>query len=261
MKKTVGIVGFGWVGRATYELFPNAIVCDPTLSEPLEDAISRIKSQCDCVFVCLPTDWCEKSSRLDTTLISETVQSLDVPLVIIRSTLNVGDTGNMDNATGLIAYWPEFLGETVDHPFRDPKRRGTILLGGSMPARRAAIEVLHRGVNAEMRFRQLSSEEAEYCKLAENRAVAWRVLEFQELYDACESSGFDYYTVREAVYGDDPRFDLWWSFVYPEKRGLNSKCLPKDVLAWCSYVETMGFTPEATKSLLAYSKQLRSILV
>jgi UDP-glucose 6-dehydrogenase len=75
------------------------------------------------------------------------------------------------------------------------------------------------------------------------------------LYDACEKAGVDYYAIRDAVYGDDFRFNLWWTFVFPEKRGFNSKCIPKDVYAWCAWAESAGYKPEITRALLERNKE------
>jgi hypothetical protein len=62
----------------------------------------------------------------------------------------------------------------------------------------------------------------------------------------------DYYTIRDAVYGDDPRFNLWFTFVYPNQRGFDSKCIPKDVLAWAAWAETS----ELTDAVLKYNQGL-----
>ena len=102
----------------------------------------------------------------------------------------------------------------------------------------------------------MTNLEAGVIKLSENRAIFYKVIQCQELYDACETSGVDYYTVRDAVYGDDPRMNLWWTFVYPSSRGANSKCLPKDVHAWCDWAESSGLNPQATLDLLKYNQTL-----
>jgi len=48
-------------------------------------------------------------------------------------------------------------------------------------------------------IRQVSLEEAEVVKLSENRAIAFKVAQCQELYDACEAAEVDYYTIRDVV--------------------------------------------------------------
>jgi hypothetical protein len=50
--------------------------------------------------------------------------------------------------------------------------------------------------------------------------------------------------------------NLWFTFVYPNARGANSKCIPKDVYAWCAWVESVGIDPIATKELLKYNQTL-----
>jgi UDP-glucose 6-dehydrogenase len=100
----------------------------------------------------------------------------------------------------------------------------------------------------------MSLLEAEIVKLTENRAIAFKMMQCQELYDVCQKAGIDYYTIRDAVYGDDPRFNLWFSFVYPDKRGFNnSKCLKKDVPAWAAFAESVGYKPVLTRALVTRS--------
>jgi len=56
---TVGIVGYGWVGKAMHRLFPDAVIYDPYLpssdggGSEFEDQ-EAIKA-CEVVFVCVPT--------------------------------------------------------------------------------------------------------------------------------------------------------------------------------------------------------------
>lgn len=147
---------------------------------------------------------------------------------------------------------PEYLGETPDHPLLDKKQQRFLIIGGRVGNRRKVIELFQEVYNANISIRQVSNLEAEVIKLSENRAIAYKVLQCQELYDACQASGVDYYTVRDAVYGDDPRFNLWWTFVYPEARGANSKCIPKDVYAWAAWAESSGLTD----SMLEYNERL-----
>jgi UDP-glucose 6-dehydrogenase len=129
-----------------------------------------------------------------------------------------------------------------------------MIIGGEPKDRRSLIDLYSKVYNANIKIRQVSAYEAEVIKLSENRAIAFKVAQCQELYDICEKAGIDYYTIRDAVYGDDPRFNLWWTFVYPESRGFNSKCLPKDVYAWCAWAESLGYTPQITRNILEVNK-------
>lgn len=150
---------------------------------------------------------------------------------------------------------PEYLGETPAHPLLDEKSTPFLVIGGNPQDRRTVINLYTNVYNADVKIRQVSAIEAEVIKLTENRAIAFKVAQCQELYDVCEKAGIDYYTIRDAVYGDDPRFTLWWTFVYPDKRGFQSKCLPKDVYAWCAWAESLGYKPEITRFLLEANKK------
>jgi UDP-glucose 6-dehydrogenase len=92
--------------------------------------------------------------------------------------------------------------------------------------------------------------------MTENRAISFKVAQCQELYDVCQAAWVDYYTIRDAVYGDDPRFNLWFTFIYPNARGFNSKCIPKDVYGWSSWAESCGYVPELTNKLLEVNDKL-----
>lgn len=150
---------------------------------------------------------------------------------------------------------PEYLGETPNHPLLDTVNTPFLIIGGHQADRLELIDLYTTVYNANVKIRQVTSYAAEIIKLCENRAIAFKVAECQELYDVCKSGGLDYYTVRDAVYGDDPRFNLWWTFIYEGKRGFNSKCIPKDVYAWCAWAESCGYEPKLTRALLEKNKE------
>jgi UDPglucose 6-dehydrogenase len=235
----VKIYGFGWVGQAMKTLFPDAKVHDPhqgmVSEEPEEVAL-----------ICVPTPLVD--GKLDTSIVESVIKDCNADLIIVRSTVMPGTCDKFPDKN--IVFQPEFLGETVNHPMTNQKERQWIILGGSPENRRKAIELYQTAYNANINIRQVTAYEAEVIKLTENRAIAFKVAQCQELYDVCEKAGIDYYTIRDAVYGDDPRFNLWWTFVFPDQRGFNSKCIPKDVYGWASWVESLGYTPELTNKML-----------
>jgi len=240
----VAVVGYGWVGKAMHRLFPDAVTYDVNQGSR-EEVNTR-----DIAFVCVPTP-CPTEGRLDTSLVEEVVAWCSCPLVVVRSTVNPGTCDALAlKYDKRICYQPEYLGESVAHPFADMKTRPFLVIGGESVDRRMLIDLYTTAYNANVSIRQLSNLEAEVVKLSENRAIAFKVAQCQELYDACEAAGVDYYTVREAVYGDDPRFNLWFSFVYPDKRGMQSKCIPKDVYAWAVWAESVGASASITREVL-----------
>lgn len=252
----VAIIGYGWVGKAMHQLFPEAVIFDPDqFPQDQELANQDLVNACDVAFICVPTPVI-KEGKLDTTIVEEVVRGCECPLLVIRSTVNPGTSLRlMEKYDKRIVVQPEYLGETVSHPMSDMKTRPFLILGGNPEATRELIELYQTVYNANVSIRQVSHYEAEVIKLSENRAIAFKVAQCQELYDVCQKCGLDYYTIREAVYGDDPRFNLWFSFVYPDKRGMNSKCIPKDVYAWCAWAESLGYKPQITRALLEKNKE------
>jgi UDPglucose 6-dehydrogenase len=242
----IAIIGVrGWVGKAMYSVFPDAYRYD--LNEGTIDGVN----ECDIAFICTPTPL-KQDGSLDISIVEECVSWCKCSLIVIRSTLQPGTSDYFEKKYNKnIVMQPEYLGETVAHPLFQESQRPFLIIGGRPENRRKVIELYQSVYNANVKIRQVTNLEAEVIKLSENRAIAFKVMQAQELYDACERAGVDYYTIRDAVYGDDPRFNLWFTFIYTNNRGFNSsKCLRKDVPAWCAWAESLGYKPTITQSLV-----------
>lgn len=250
----VTIIGYGWVGKSVHKLFPDAYVYDIPKGDKKRANLGKI------AFICVPTPAIGEG-QLDISIVEECVAWCESPLIVIRSTLNPGTCDYLSKKYNKrIVMQPEYLGETAQHPLFDEKNVPFLILGGAPDDRREIINLYSKVYNANIKIRQVSSLEAEVIKLSENRAIAFKVAQCQELYDVCEKAGVDYYTIRDAVYGDDPRFNLWWTFVFPDKRGFQSKCIPKDIYAWCAWAESLGYNPEITRNLLEANKKWTRII-
>jgi UDP-glucose 6-dehydrogenase len=273
----VTVVGNGWVGKAMMSLFPDAFMYsnheiidwNGTLIDIPTGDVKEYQEEAnkgDIAFICVPTPniiFDEKrpgstlrKGRLDTMAVEEVVAWCTCPLLVIRSTVNPGTTDFLiKKYHKRILMQPEYLGETPNHPMSDQKARPFLIIGGDPKDVRSLIDLYGTVYNANVTIRKVTAYESEVIKLTENRAIAFKVAQCQEMYDACEASGTDYYTIRDAVYGDDPRFNLWWTMIYPGKRGFNSKCIPKDIYAWVVWAETAGVDPKITKAILSKNEE------
>jgi len=246
---SVTIIGYGWVGKSMHRLFPDAYIYSSSQGGKQRASEGQI------AFVCVPTPVIGEG-KLDISIVEECVAWCKCPLIVIRSTVNPGTCDYLSKKYNKrIIMQPEYLGETAQHPLLDEKNTPFVIIGGDAPDRRILINLYSEVYNANIKIRQVTALEAEVIKLTENRAISFKVAQCQELYDVCEKAGIDYYAIRDAVYGDDPRFNLWWTFIFPQKRGLKSKCIPKDVYAWCAWAESMGYNPEITRNLLEVNKK------
>ena len=247
----VAIIGYGWVGKSMHKLFPDAYIYDINIP----GCQKSIVNECDVAFVGVPTPN-NGEDRVDSSIVEEVVSWCESDLIVIRSTINPGDADKMASKYRRnIVVQPEYLGETPGHPLLDPKERKFMVIGGLPYDRRKLINLYTSVYNANIRIKQVTNLTAEIVKLSENRAIAFKVAQCQELYDVCELAGVDYYEIVEAVYGLDPRFNSWWTFVFPDNRGFNSKCIPKDVYAWCAWAESLGYDPKITRAMLERNKE------
>ena len=161
---TIKIYGYGWVGKAMKQLFPQASVHDPALG-----AIAIEKA--DVAFVCVPTP-CRDEGELDMSIVDDVVKKAPEDFLIIRSTVNPGTSDYLAKTYNKrIVFQPEYLGETVAHPLLNPKNRPFLILGGKSEDRRKAIDLYTTVYNANTNIRQVSNYEAEIIKLSENRAI------------------------------------------------------------------------------------------
>lgn len=279
----VAIIGNGWVGRGMQVLFPESFTYVRDYNNNLArgrilEGVSytsdmKLINEADIAFICVPTpnglrdisikmeaegrmDTHDREGSLNTSLVEQCIAWCEAPLIVVRSTVNPGDCESWAKKYNKqIVFQPEYLGETPAHPLLDTTQTNFIILGGSQENTRKLIELYQHTYNANLKIRQTDLYTAEVIKLTENRAISFKVAQCQELYDICQRTRADYYEVVQAVYGDDPRFNLWWTFVYPDKRGFNSKCIPKDVYAWCAWAESLGYEPEITRALLEKNKE------
>jgi UDPglucose 6-dehydrogenase len=258
----IGICGFGWVGKSMYQMFPEAVVYDKehpvavawmskfTQKQEQRNLTMKDINECDIAVISVPTPNKEDDS-LDTSIVEEVVKECECPLILIRSTVMPGTCDYLEKKYKKnIVFQPEYLGESVNHPLLDEGKNPFMILGGKRENTQKIIEMYQQVYNARTTIRQVSALEAEVIKLSENRAIMFKVAQCQELYDVCEKADIDFNTIREGVYGDDPRFNLWFTFVFPDNRGFHSKCIPKDPKGWCAWAESLGYDPIITKTII-----------
>ncbi len=251
----IAIVGYGFVGKAMKRMFPEAIVYDPFVSE-LKTTKQEVNA-CDVAFVCVPTNMLPDGS-CDTSIVEATFGWLKTPLAIIRSTIAPGTTDKLQKKfKGEIVFQPEYIGETTAHPLLNESMTPFMVLGGREKGRMLAIEVYKTVYNASVKIHQMRALEAEIVKYMENTSIGTTVIFANEFYNICQAFGADYNAVREG-YLADPRMSRFFTFVYPEKRGFEGKCLPKDINAIVKAAEKVGYRPEFIADLLKSNDRIRN---
>jgi len=236
----INIVGYGIVGKSMHKLFPNA-------------EINMKKA--DVSFICVPTNMLS-NGHCDTSIVEEVISELESNLIIIRSTVSVGTTDRLkEKYNKHIIFQPEYIGETTAHCY-DERSIPFLILGGDIDDCQKAIELYHSVYNSNIKILFLTSKEAEIVKYMENSAIATKVTFCNEFYNICKAFGADYNMVREGFLMDK-RMSRDFTFVYPDKRGFDGKCLPKDINAIVASSEGAGYSPLFLKDVLKNNERIR----
>jgi UDPglucose 6-dehydrogenase len=233
---SVAIVGYGAVGTGIAQLFPGAVAFDPPLGLGSKEEVNA----CRFAFVAVPTPMSPDGSA-DTSVVEEVVSWIESEVIILRSTVPVGTTDRLREASGKsIVFQPEYgPAETPDHPFNNLRNVRWAILGGDRRDTVKVADLYKTTFSADFTLAQTDARTAELTKYMENAFLATKVTFCNEFYDIAEAQGIDYNELRE-LWLLDPRIGRSHSFVLPFNRGFGGRCLPKDLSAIISTATKSG---------------------
>jgi len=247
----VAIVGYGVVGQAYSQLFPDAVIYDPysdklvnnkKVSETTKDEVN----ECDIALVAVFTPHKEDGS-LDISIVEEVVDWIKTPLILIKSALQPGTTDKLVKKTGKkIAVSVEFIGEGTypihfwKYPHQtDPRMHQMLIVGGEEETATACAEVLWNKMSPDVKIHITSALEAEITKLVENSYGALKVTFINTLLSLAQKSGTNFVRIHQA-WQSDPRTDSMHLRAVSFNKGWKSKCWDKDVPALSAYAKSVG---------------------
>jgi UDPglucose 6-dehydrogenase len=265
-KKTVAIIGHGYVGKAVRAFFEQHFtvlvydIAQPDISATKE----QINAQADIALVSVPTPMSDTRAA-DTSLVEEVVAWLKVPLIVIKSTVPPGTTAALSKKyKKSICFSPEYIGEgNYVVPFwkgypdpTDMKRHDFVIVGGDPAYTSRVLTFFKTVLGAEARYFETDSTTAELVKYMENSFLATKVTFCNEFYDIAQHLGVNYTELRE-LWLLDGRIGRSHTVVFEDKRGFGGKCLPKDVNALVQASAKAGYTPRLLKSVLDVNDKIR----
>lgn len=195
-------------------------------------------------FISTPSPMKEDGS-CDTSFVEEAVKNWApfVDLFICRSTVTPGTCDRLSEKYNTrVVMQPEYVGETLDHPFIKPHSDPFIILGGKPEDTKKAGEAWMRVLHANATIRQVTTLTAEICKYMENSFLGIKVLFVNEFRQLAEAVGVDFLELREA-WLEDPRVGRSHSMAYKDNPGFSGKCLPKDLNSIAHYARTKANSP------------------
>ncbi|MGC1829585.1 MAG: hypothetical protein WA405_01230 [Candidatus Acidiferrales bacterium] len=239
----IGLVGYGTVGRSLEELFRRSEMNDLTIFDKNMPGLSsddhkRAVNKCELAFVAVPTPPASDGLSADLSAVSEVVDWLNVP-ICIRSTIPPGSTQALVAATSkMIAFCPEYVGESPDHPWRKADDCGFLIVGGNAIVRDLVVRAYQTVVSNHFPFYQTDSTTAELCKYMENCFLAMKVAFVNQFYDIAQCLDVDFEQLR-SLWLLDSRIGESHTRVTPA-RGFGGKCLPKDLGAIIALMSGRG---------------------
>ncbi len=243
---TIGIIGYGVVGRALAKVFgheagnPHVRLYDIWL-KGLNSARHRAAIQtCDIVFVAVPTPEAADGS-CDVSAVEEVVSWVTAPMCL-KSTVPPGTVDRLVAATGKrISFSPEYVGETRWHPWKGIESHGFVIVGGEKSLRDLVVGAYQEHLGPLVRYYMTDAKTAELCKYMENSFLATKVAFVNQFYDLAQAYGVNYNELRE-VWLADERIGRSHTIV-TEERGYRGRCLPKDIAAIIRAAEAVGGAP------------------
>ena len=256
---SIGIVGYGYVGKATSILgCQNVKVIIHDINEVTDaDFVGtnciyspEIKGleNANLIFVCVPTPM-EPSGRCHTGIVEDVVGKIqkdvgDTP-IIVRSTVPVG----LSKRIG-VNFMPEFL--TERNWMEDVKQTKDWIVGTHDPQNvdfKEKIRMLFRLSHKNGRIVNpptihfTPTDSAEMCKDMRNCFLATKVSFFNELQEFCNLKGVSYDLAKELVCLDERITESHTAVPGPDgKRGFGGTCFPKDMQALLAEMVDAGMT-------------------
>lgn len=232
-KMVIGVVGFGFVGKAVVAGFENdknrVVIADPLLNSTTQDVLAANPKV---VFVCVPTPMGDNGVA-DTSIVESVFAELKdyTGIAVLKSTVVPSVIEKLEATHEHFVYNPEFLTEAnAVQDFLNPFMH---VFGGKPEDAAALAKIYEENSNCAPTVHHfVRPKEAAMIKYGINSFLASKVLFMNQWYDLCETLNIDYEAVAAGM-GTDPRITKSHMKVPgPDgRRYFASACFSKDVPA------------------------------
>jgi nucleotide sugar dehydrogenase len=253
--KIIAVAGYGHVGKSMVAMLKdhyNVLVFDPQYNESNNfESVKFVKDLSELKtavlgIICVPTPMAPDGG-CDTSLVEEAVKKMEAPVILIKSTVKPGTTDRLKKETGKrIVFSPEYVGDSKYYnPYfnTDMKAVPFFAVGGSSDDSNYVLDLMFPILGPTKQYYKTSAINAEMMKYMANTFFAAKITFVNEMYEICKALGADWYEVREG-WLLDPRIERMHTAVFPEKRGFDGKCFPKDVSAIIKASLDAGYDPK-----------------
>jgi len=240
-KFKIGIVGFGFVGKAVNYGFNNPkvekIIVDPKGGHNIEELS---KHDIKATFVCVPTPMGNDGS-IDSSIIESVLEYLKNNvngLIVIKSTVTPDIIQKLSvGIEDRFVYNPEFLTEkSANEDFVNPIMH---IFGGEPNVTEKLENIYYKYSSCKScPIYHMTASDASFVKYGINSFLATKVLWFNQFYDIIEKTGANYNVIVDAI-GTDKRVGSSHTSVpgFDGKRGYGLSCFPKDTNAFLKFAD------------------------
>jgi len=271
VKSTIGIIGYGIVGKATEHLFASSQLVDKILkfdkysSDSGLSSLDDVLHLSDFLFLCLPTPFHSQTNRIDLSAFEEVLKEIDnnnkasnyKQVVVIKSTIVPGTTARWEQTypNTDFAFCPEFLTEA--NSLFDSKNPYRFIVGSSKQTVRSRVIDLHEGVfDSNPEIFGTGPTEAEIAKYASNCFLAAKVMFANEMSGLAEYFGLSWNDDISKLVTSDPRIGDS-HFQVSQDKGFSGKCFPKDMVALLGLMEDLGVDSSLLKTVWTKNLSIR----
>jgi len=202
-KANIGIVGYGFVGKAVAHGFQacNLVIADPLLGTSTDDMLDK---KFDAIFICVPTPMGD-NGVIDASIVKDVMRRLAHvdTILVLKSTVTPDQVDKLAWWHPNFVYNPEFL--TERNALRDFEYPIMHVFGGA-PNMTLALEMIYTNCSIcdnNVRCFHMTAKEASFVKYTMNSFLTTKVLFFNQIAELCSKHGADYNTVIKAVTTDD----------------------------------------------------------
>jgi UDPglucose 6-dehydrogenase len=272
--KSLTLYGYGYVGRSVNQFFgvnQFARPCRVNIVDPALRMEETEESKANhYAIICVPTPMLP-DGQCDTAIVESIIEQQSHLSYLIKSTIPPTTTERLAfrYPQADFTFSPEYVGEGryqvpywegYPHP-TDMRLHNFFIFGGAPFARKEEavapwVELWQRVAGWAPHYGITDSTTAELAKYTENTFLACKKIFCDELYEACRSFGVNYNELRE-LWLMDKRMGPAMTLIYPDNRGFDGKCLPKDTAAIVYALQMRGYDPKFWLSIIENNKRFR----
>ncbi len=269
---TVGVVGFGFVGKAVENFFNSqcrVLAYDKHDKSLANDALEDVVRESHVIFVCVPTPM-KKTGECHTGIVEEVMADIERVagavqrdtqefIVVMKSTVPPGFTRKMQlrHRDVRLVFSPEFL--TEKNSIQDFENSNRMIFGGSERDATVLFKFFEPRLASKAAILQMDPTPAELVKLFTNALLMTKVLFANEMYQVCQELGVDYNEVK-TVACLDRRLGASHLAVpgHDGSLGAGGHCFPKDINNLRHVARELGVNEKLFTAVIERNDELRA---